>query len=150
MKLLLERGIVWHRGGILASHTAAPGSILGVPDVAEAYWRGWLEESGQRLENIDRTYLVLASGKLAIQKTLFWAKGCSHLYYRNFKIKFSPKDFECRFFPQLSVPNPGRLVERCQRFLCSMLRAQGFTHVHVLFDLVCLIDVQNVLMSNRS
>ena len=31
-------------------------------DVAEIYWRRWLEESGQRLENDDQTLLVLASG----------------------------------------------------------------------------------------
>ena len=30
-------------------------------------WR-WLEESGQRLENIDWTHLVLSCGKLALQK----------------------------------------------------------------------------------
>ena len=44
-------------GSILASHPAAPGSILGIP------------KSGQRLENVDRTHLVLASGKLVLQKT---------------------------------------------------------------------------------
>ena len=37
-------------------------------DVAEIYQRPWLEESGQRLENVDQTYLVLASGKLVPQK----------------------------------------------------------------------------------
>ena len=31
--------------------------------------RRWLEESGQRLENVDRTNLVVASGKLVLQKT---------------------------------------------------------------------------------
>ena len=31
---------------------------------------GCLEESGQLLENVNRTHLVLASGKLAQQKTL--------------------------------------------------------------------------------
>ena len=36
--------------------------------VAEIYSRHWLEESGQRLDNIDRTNLVLASGKLVLQK----------------------------------------------------------------------------------
>ena len=30
----------------------------------------WLEESGQRLENVDRTHLALASGKLVLQKVL--------------------------------------------------------------------------------
>ena len=28
----------------------------------------WLEESGHRLENVDQTHLVLASGKLVLQK----------------------------------------------------------------------------------
>ena len=32
--------------------------------------RRCLEESGQRLENVDRTHLVLASGKLVLQKRL--------------------------------------------------------------------------------
>ena len=49
----------------LASHPAAPGSI---PDVAEINRRRWLEESGQRLENVDRTHQVLASGKLVLLK----------------------------------------------------------------------------------
>ena len=39
-------------------------------DVAEIYRRRWLEESGQRLENLDRTHLVLASGKPVLQKSL--------------------------------------------------------------------------------
>ena len=60
-----------HRG---ASQPAAPGLILGVAenffDVAEISRQRWSEESGQRLENVDRTYLVLASGKLVIQKGL--------------------------------------------------------------------------------
>ena len=37
-------------------------------DVAQIYQRWWWEESGQRLENVDWTQLVLASSKLAIQK----------------------------------------------------------------------------------
>ena len=32
-------------------------------DVAVTYQQPWLEESGQRLENVDRTHLVLAVGK---------------------------------------------------------------------------------------
>ena len=37
-------------------------------DVVEIYrWR-WLEESGQMLENVDQTHLVLASDKLVLQK----------------------------------------------------------------------------------
>ncbi len=39
-------------------------------DVAEVnQWR-WLEESGQRLENVDQTQLVLASGNPVLQKRL--------------------------------------------------------------------------------
>ena len=37
-------------------------------DVAEIYRQLWLEESGKRLENVDPTHLVLASGKLVLQK----------------------------------------------------------------------------------
>ena len=37
-------------------------------DVAEIYRQGWLEESGLRLENVDQTHLVLASGKIVLQK----------------------------------------------------------------------------------
>ena len=37
-------------------------------DVAEVNQRQCLEESGQWLENVDRTHLVLASGKLVLQK----------------------------------------------------------------------------------
>ena len=50
-----------HRGSTLASHPAAPGLISSIPkkyfsgkliDVAEVnQWR-WLEERGQRLENV--------------------------------------------------------------------------------------------------
>ena len=39
-------------------------------DVAEIYRRGWFEESEQWLENIDKTHLVLASGKLLLQEML--------------------------------------------------------------------------------
>ena len=53
----------------------AQGSILGAPqqiifDVAEIYRRHWLEESGQRLENVDRTHLVLGSVKASTKKAL--------------------------------------------------------------------------------
>ena len=37
-------------------------------DVAEIYQQHWLEVSGQRLKNVDRTHLVLASGKQVLQK----------------------------------------------------------------------------------
>ena len=36
-------------------------------DVAEVYTRNCLEESGQFLENVDPTHLVLASGKRVLQ-----------------------------------------------------------------------------------
>ena len=36
--------------------------------VADIYQQRWLEESGPRLENVDRTHLELASGKLVLQK----------------------------------------------------------------------------------
>ena len=61
-------GDLWgtlNRGSILASDPAAPGSILGIPevyfDVAEIYPRCWFEESGKRLENVGQTRLVLAN-----------------------------------------------------------------------------------------
>ena len=38
--------------------------------VAEVNQPSRLEESGQWLDNVDQTHLVLASGKLALQKTL--------------------------------------------------------------------------------
>ena len=37
-------------------------------DVAEVNQRPWLEESGQWLENVERTHLVLSSGKPLLQK----------------------------------------------------------------------------------
>ena len=41
-------------------------------DVAAIYrWR-WLKESDQRLENVDKTHLVLASGKLVQPKKFSW------------------------------------------------------------------------------
>ena len=48
--------------------------------VAEIYRRCWLEERGQRLENVVQTHLVLASGNLVLQKTLALPKpsrGCT-------------------------------------------------------------------------
>ena len=39
-------------------------------NVAEVKQRRWLEESGQWLENVDQTHLVLASGKPIQQKSL--------------------------------------------------------------------------------
>ena len=55
---------------------AAPGSILRVPEIisemtkfvaaTEVNQQRCLEESGQWLENVDCTHLVLASGKLVL------------------------------------------------------------------------------------
>ena len=39
-------------------------------NVAEIYWPPWLEEYVQWLENVDGTHLVLASGKLELQKVM--------------------------------------------------------------------------------
>ena len=55
---------LWHGGSILASHPAARVQFLVFPridfDVAEIYPWCLLELSGQKLDNIDWTYLVLA------------------------------------------------------------------------------------------
>ena len=53
-----------HGGSIRAFYPAAPGSILDIPkifilDVADIYVWHWSEECGQRLDNVDRTHLVL-------------------------------------------------------------------------------------------
>ena len=64
---------------------AAPGLIPSFPkkiqrkivNFAEVNQMRWFEESGQWLENADRTYLVLACGKLVLQKnacTFVWKK----------------------------------------------------------------------------
>ena len=62
-----------------APHPAATGSIPSIPpkkfrgkffNVAEVNQRRWLEESGQWFENVDRTILVQASGKPALQKNV--------------------------------------------------------------------------------
>ena len=42
---------------------------LGI-DVAEVNQRRWLEESGQRLENVEQTHVVQPSGKSVLQKTI--------------------------------------------------------------------------------
>ena len=56
---------------------AAPGLIFSVPqnfteenivNVAEVNQQRCIEESGQWLENVGQTYLVLASGMLELQK----------------------------------------------------------------------------------
>ena len=40
-------------------------------DVTEIYQRCWLEETGQRLENVEQTHLVItASGRLVLKKKI--------------------------------------------------------------------------------
>ena len=50
----------------ISEHPAALGTILSYFYVAEILWC-WLKKSGQMLENVDRTHLVLNSGKLVLQ-----------------------------------------------------------------------------------
>ena len=73
---------VWRRGRILAFHLAAPASILGIPKnfslcVADTYWQRCLE-SGQRLDDVNQTHLVLAS---ATKNSKLLANHCYHLYH---------------------------------------------------------------------
>ena len=93
-------GTAKHRGRVCASHPAAPGLIPGVPEVcSQKFFREGkivlmkklsmlprlinstaASRSGQeRLNYIDWTHLVLASGKLVLQKNFFtkckiWSK----------------------------------------------------------------------------
>ena len=76
--LILFYTSVHLEGGSIAQWTAAQGLIPSIPqknfsgnnyaDVAEVNQQRWFEESGQCLENVDRTQLVLASGKPVLQK----------------------------------------------------------------------------------
>ena len=52
--------------GVAAKHTKK-----NIIDVAEVNQQRWLGESGQRLENVDRTHLMLARGKPVLQKNKF-------------------------------------------------------------------------------
>ena len=55
---------------VLASHPAAMGSILHVPknnSMMQRFIDSPAENRGQRLDNGNRTHLVLASGKLVLQ-----------------------------------------------------------------------------------
>ena len=79
MSLQLNYWNVWKvaldRGSILASHPAAPGYIPSFPqkiqvETISMWLRCWLEKSGQWLGNVDRTHLVMTSGKLVLQKKL--------------------------------------------------------------------------------
>ena len=51
-------------------------------DVADNYPLHWLEGSGQKLENVERTNLVLGSDKLVLQKLIY-----TILLWVNFLIK---------------------------------------------------------------
>ena len=56
---------------ILASHPTALGSILRIPKnklMLQRDLMALLKNSEQRLDNVNRTHLVLASGKLVLQK----------------------------------------------------------------------------------
>ena len=55
-------------------------------DFDEVHQRCCLEESGQWLENVDGTHLVLASGKLVLQKSFLLDPG-SFKDYNLFKLK---------------------------------------------------------------
>ena len=71
-----KHNCAYQRGSILPSHPEAWAQFSAFSkiyyDVAEIYrWHGaWLEESRQRLKNVDLTYPVLASGKLVLQKNV--------------------------------------------------------------------------------
>ena len=78
--LILLYTSVHLEGGSIAQWTAVQGLIPSIPknnfsgkndaDVAEVNQQRWFEESGQCLENVDRTHLVLASGKPVLQKNI--------------------------------------------------------------------------------
>ena len=79
-KTVKDGGSALHRGSILASRPAAPCLIPNFPqkkfsgkivDVVEVNRWCWLDENGQRLENVYRTHLVLASGKSVLQFKLW-------------------------------------------------------------------------------
>ena len=59
-------GVALHRGSIHSFHPAARGfdsqrSRKKCFKVSEIFRRHWFEESGQKLDNVNRTHLVLAS-----------------------------------------------------------------------------------------
>ena len=78
----------------------APGSHPKIYfDVAEIFRRRWLEESGQMFQNVFQTHLVLASGKLLLQKRMRTSfSQTSHLHpcspvdcaARTFTFKYGP------------------------------------------------------------
>ena len=76
--LTIERASIAQWLAYLIPHPAAPGSIPSIPDfsfsgkivnAAEVNQRHCLEESGQWLEIVDRTHLVLVSGKAVLRSS---------------------------------------------------------------------------------
>ena len=53
---------------MLASHPAAPGSILGVTKNVSLDVEGVALNSGHRLDNVNQTHLVFAKGMRVLQK----------------------------------------------------------------------------------
>ena len=80
-------------------------------DVAEVNQQHWIEESGQWLENVDRTHLVLSSGKPVQQKKDFFRMRCSQsmqsscapallsVHTVKWLVTFMVGDFSDRFVP---------------------------------------------------
>ena len=63
-------------------------------DVTEVYQRRWLEQSGQGLENVDRTHLVLGSGKPELQNKFKGPKSLLKLFpisKQKIAISYSPE-----------------------------------------------------------
>ena len=56
--------------GFDSQHSAKILSEEKIIDIAEVYQWRWLEERGQWFESVDRTHLVLASGKPSLQKRI--------------------------------------------------------------------------------
>ena len=64
-------GAALHRGSKLASRPAPPGSILSIPkNFLLMFIDSTAFNSGRRLNNVNRTHIVLTSGKLVLLKRL--------------------------------------------------------------------------------
>ena len=62
-------------GSVFGLHPAAPGLILHVPEnnsMLQRFIDGPAQNTGQRLDNINQTHLVLARGKLVLQKSVYY------------------------------------------------------------------------------
>ena len=65
-----QNGAAQHRGGVLASHPAVLGSILGIPEInsldlfskLQRFIYGTAQNRGQWLNNVDQTHLLLLDG----------------------------------------------------------------------------------------